>query len=141
MDLNDLSRKGLISLVGEYDKYIKDICDDEENIINRYPVCVNEYLNNGFLINKTEEQYKLKVVSFEEDYHDLFTETAADVMDVFENILAEHDIKLPSEDRQGEENEAMIFGETYYNMESEVEDLIYKCVKQICDDVTNNLKI
>jgi len=53
---------------------------------------------------------------------DELTESSAYIMDVFEEILAENNIYIPNEDRTGAEEEACVYGETYYEMESKVED-------------------
>ena len=53
---------------------------------------------------------------------DELTESSAYIMDVFEEILAENNIYIPNEDRTGAEEEACVYGETYYKIESRVED-------------------
>jgi len=141
IELSNLSRKGLVSLIEGYDNYIKnDICEDEQNSLNRYPVSINEYMNNEFLLNKSEDQYKLKVINFGEEYTDIFSETSFNIMEVFEKVLDVNNITIPDINREGNEDEARIFGDTYYSMESEVEDIVLDCVKRIYDDYTNNNK-
>ena len=47
-------------------------------------------------------------------------ELVISILDIFENVLDKHDINIPDEYRQGEESEARIFGETYYNLEDQI---------------------
>lgn len=46
--------------------------------------------------------------------------TAADIIDIFEELLDKLDITLPDEWRDGEEDEARIFGDTYYELEDKI---------------------
>ena len=46
--------------------------------------------------------------------------TAADIIDIFEELLDRFDITLPDKWREGEENEARIFGDTYYELENKI---------------------
>ena len=131
MELNDLSKSGLVSLAKEYSNYIKnDVCC--KNIITINPMSIDEYLNSEFFsYDKISDRVKSKVISFEDEYADIFTETSADIMNVFEDVLGEHNMKIPDKCREGNEDEAMIYGETYYEMESLVEDLICECTEKI----------
>ena len=137
MELKDLSRQGLINLITEYDAYVKNICDDEQNDMNKYPVCINEFLNNEFIENKDEKDYKLKVISFAEEISDICNDISIDILNVFEDKLDELDISLPDIHRMGEPNEARIFGETYYEIEDEIKELTNNLAKQIHDTIIN----
>jgi CRISPR/Cas system CMR-associated protein Cmr3 (group 5 of RAMP superfamily) len=44
-------------------------------------------------------------------------ELAIAVIDEFEELLAEHGIKIPSGDRKGNEEEACLYGSEYYALE------------------------
>ena len=46
--------------------------------------------------------------------------TADDIIDIFEELLDRLDITLPDKWREGEEDEARIFGDTYYELESKI---------------------
>lgn len=46
--------------------------------------------------------------------------TADDVIDIFEELLDRLDITLPDKWREGEEDEARIFGDTYYELENKI---------------------
>ena len=48
------------------------------------------------------------------------TNTAADIIDIFEELLDRLDITLPDEWREGDEDEARIFGDTYYELENKI---------------------
>ena len=47
-------------------------------------------------------------------------DTADDIIDIFEELLDRLDITLPDKWREGEEDEARIFGDTYYELESKI---------------------
>ena len=46
--------------------------------------------------------------------------TADDIIDIFEELLDRLDITLPDKWREGEEDEARIFGDTYYELENKI---------------------
>ena len=48
------------------------------------------------------------------------TNTADDIIDIFEEILDRFDITLPDKWREGEEDEARIFGDAYYELEDKI---------------------
>ena len=50
--------------------------------------------------------------------------TAILILGKFENLLAQHNIMIPDAHRMGEDDEACIFGETYYALEDEIVDLL-----------------
>ena len=52
--------------------------------------------------------------------------TAADIIDIFEELLDRLDITLPDEWREGEEDEARIFGDTYYELENKIVERLKK---------------
>lgn len=45
---------------------------------------------------------------------------AIEIMEIFEEFLEDKDITIPSDDREGNENEARIFGTEYYQLEDEI---------------------
>ena len=55
--------------------------------------------------------------------------TAADIIDIFEELLVRLDITLPDEWREGEEDEARIFGDTYYELENKIVERLRKEVR------------
>lgn len=54
------------------------------------------------------------------------TNTAADIIDIFEELLDELDITLPDKWRENEEDEARIFGDTYYELENKIVERLKK---------------
>ena len=46
--------------------------------------------------------------------------TADDIIDIFEELLDRLDITLPDKGREGEEDGARIFGDTYYELENKI---------------------
>lgn len=72
-------------------------------------------------LNKKEGENKMKntnaVAKLNEE---ALTNTAADIIDIFEELLDELDITLPDKWRADEEDEARIFGETYYELENKI---------------------
>lgn len=53
-----------------------------------------------------------------------YRKLAYEILDGFEDVLDKHDIKIPDPWREGEEDEACIFGETYYGMEDGIVELV-----------------
>ena len=57
------------------------------------------------------------------------TNTADDIIDIFEELLDRFAITLPDEWREGEEDEARIFGDTYYDLENKIVERLRKEVR------------
>ena len=53
-------------------------------------------------------------------------DTADDIIDIFEELLDRLDITLPDKWREGEEDEARIFGDTYYELEDKIVERLKK---------------
>lgn len=51
---------------------------------------------------------------------------AADILDMFDDVLTAHGIKVPSEedDQRGEDNDAAIYGMVYWNLLDDVERIV-----------------
>ena len=63
--------------------------------------------------------------------------TALDICELFEDLLDTHNIDIPDEDREGDENEARIYGMTYAELEDNVRDILIAFAEKIKrDDVT-----
>ena len=56
----------------------------------------------------------------------LAREKAIKILGLFEELLAENNIQIPSEDREGLPDEACIFGTEYYLLEDEITGIIEK---------------
>jgi len=72
-------------------------------------------------LNKKEGKNKMKntnaVAKLNEE---ALTNTADDIIDIFEELLDRLDITLPDKWREDEEDEARIFGDTYYELENKI---------------------
>ena len=51
-------------------------------------------------------------------------EKAAEIIDRFEDLLAINDIKIPNENREGNDDEACIYGDDYYNLEESIMEIL-----------------
>lgn len=49
---------------------------------------------------------------------------AIKIINKFEELLAKYDIKLPSNEREGNEEEACIYGNDYYELEDEITEIL-----------------
>ena len=58
-------------------------------------------------------------------------EYSVDIVELFEELLEEHDITIPDEDRTGDESEARIYGSTYSDLEEEVKHILSKLVLRV----------
>ena len=56
------------------------------------------------------------------------------ICDVFENLLDEHGIDIPDDNRTGEEEEAHIHGVTYYTLEDEIKKILIELANEIKRD-------
>ena len=94
-----------------------EICDDNGEII--YDFADEDTKNFYENSNKKEGENKMRntnaVAKLNEE---ALTNTAADIIDIFEELLDELDITLPDKWRADEEDEARIFGDTYYELEN-----------------------
>ena len=57
------------------------------------------------------------------------TDTADDIIDLFEELLDRLDITIPDKWREDEEDEARIFGDTYYELKSKIVERLRKEVR------------
>lgn len=48
------------------------------------------------------------------------------IIDIFEDVLEEKNITIPDEFREGNSDEARIFGDTYYRLEESIMELLTK---------------
>lgn len=102
-----------------------EICNNNGEIIYDF---ANEDIKNYYeKLNKKEGENKMKntnaVAKLNEE---ALTNTAADIIDIFEELLDELDITLPDKWRADEEDEARIFGETYYELENKIVERLRK---------------
>lgn len=94
-----------------------EICDDNGEIIYDF---ANEDIKNYYEdLNRKEEEDTTNTTNN-------LTDTADDIIDIFEELLDRLDITLPDKWREGEEDEARIFGDTYYELENKIVERLKK---------------
>ena len=94
-----------------------EICDDNGEIIYDF---ANEDIKDYYEeLNRKEEENTM-------DNTNNLIDTADDIIDIFEELLDKLDITLPDEWREGEEDEARIFGDTYYELENKIIERLRK---------------
>lgn len=94
-----------------------EICNDNGEIIYDF---ANEDIKYYYeYLNRQEEENTMNTTNN-------LTNTADDIIDIFEELLDRFDITLPDEWREGEEDEARIFGDTYYELENKIVERLRK---------------
>lgn len=94
-----------------------EICDDNGEIIYDF---ANEDIKYYYeYLNRKEEENAMNTTNN-------LTNTADDIIDIFEELLDRLDITLPDKWREGEEDEARIFGDTYYELENKIVERLRK---------------
>ena len=67
----------------------------------------------------------IKPVVFESKYKTFKEiEIVSRLIDAFENVLYKNNIYIPDEHRLGEDDEACIFGKTYYELEDKILEIL-----------------
>lgn len=88
-----------------------EICDDNGEIIYDF---ANEDTKDYYEeLNRKEEENTMNTTNN-------LTDTADDIIDIFEELLDRLDITIPDKWREGEEDEARIFGDVYYELENKI---------------------
>ena len=64
--------------------------------------------------------------SFNVDLPVEYRDAAIDIVELFEDLLECHNIMIPDEDRTGSEDEAPIYGCTFYNLVDEIACILYE---------------
>ncbi len=94
-----------------------EICDDNGEIIYDF---ANEDTKDYYEeLNRKEEENTMNTTNN-------LTDTADDIIDIFEDLLDRLNITLPDKWREGEEDEARIFGDTYYELENKIVERLRK---------------
>ena len=96
-----------------------EICDSNGEIIYDF---ADECTKNWYEeLNRKEEKNTMKNANATAKLNEAnLTNAAADIIDIFEELLDRLDITLPDKWREGEEDEARIFGDTYYELEDKI---------------------
>lgn len=97
-----------------------EICDDNGEIIYDF---ANEDIKYYYeYLNRKEEENTMNNTNN-------LIDTSDDIIDIFEELLDRLDITLPDKWREGEEDEARIFGDTYYELENKIVERLRKEVR------------
>ena len=88
-----------------------EICDENGEIV--YDFADEDTKNYYEELNRKEEENTMNITNS-------LIDTADDIIDIFEELLDRLDITLPDKWREGEEDEARIFGDTYYELEEKI---------------------
>ena len=94
-----------------------EICDSDGEII--YDFAGEDTKNYYEELNRKEEENTMNITNS-------LIDTAGDIIDIFEELLDRLDITLPDKWREGEEDEARIFGDTYYELENKIVERLKK---------------
>lgn len=102
-----------------------EICDSDGEII--YDFADEDTKNWYEELNKKEEEDTMNITNATAKLNEAnLTNTADDIIDIFEELLDKLDITLPDKWRSGEEDEARIFGDTYYELENKIVERLRK---------------
>ena len=105
-----------------------EICDDNGEII--YDFADEDTKNYYEYLNRKEEENTMKNTNATAKLNEeSLTNTADDIIDIFEELLDRLDITIPDQWRDGEEDEARIFGDTYYELENKIVERLRKEVR------------
>lgn len=97
-----------------------EICDDNGEIIYDF---ADENIKDYYKeLNRKEEENTMNTTNN-------LIDTADDIIDIFEELLDRLDITLPDKWRNGEEDEARIFGDAYYELENKIVERLRKEVR------------
>ena len=102
-----------------------EICDDNGEIIYDF---ANEDIKYYYeYLNRKEEGNTMKNTNAAAKLNEAnLTNAADDIIDIFEELLDRFDITLPDKWREGEKDEARIFGDTYYELENKIIERLRK---------------
>ena len=102
-----------------------EICDSDGEII--YDFADEDIKDYYEELNKKEGENTMKNTNETAKLNEAnLTDTADDIIDIFEELLDRLNITLPDKWREGEEDEARIFGDTYYELENKIVERLRK---------------
>ena len=102
-----------------------EICDSDGEII--YDFADEDTKDYYEQLNRKEEKDTMNTTNATSKLNEAnLTNTADDIIDIFEELLDRLDITLPDKWREGEEDEARIFGDTYYELENKIVERLRK---------------
>lgn len=94
-----------------------EICDENGEIV--YDFADEDTKDYYEELNRKEDENTMNTTNNPID-------TADDIIDIFEDLLDRLNITLPDKWREGEEDEARIFGDTYYELENKIVERLRK---------------
>lgn len=102
-----------------------EICNENGEIIYDF---ANEDIKYYYeYLNRKEEENTMKNTNATAKLNEAsLIDTADDIIDIFEELLDRLDITIPDKWREGEEDEARIFGDTYYELENKIVERLRK---------------
>jgi len=68
-------------------------------------------------------------------------EYSVDICELFEDLLEEHDISIPDEDREGRPEEARLYGTTYADLEYKVLNILNEFMNDLIEHPDANIDI
>lgn len=78
-------------------------------------------------LNRKEEENTMKNTNATAKLNEeALTNTADDIIDIFEELLDRLEITLPDKWRRGKKDEARIFGDTYYELKNKIVERLKK---------------
>ena len=125
------------SLLGEDDTLIEMYYRDIEELLDKEALGCGDDLTHA-TINES------KAIHFEHENEDInkgdlksdkAREVATKICDLFEEILDRYDITIPDDEREGAEDEARLYGSTYYAFE----DRVVKCLNTFAEQNKYNI--
>ena len=107
----DLKRQPLFNVLESY----QDMVSDHNKQTNDPHIRdIDSYLNSDVTLSEEEyDEVKLNIDNL-----------AIKIIKEFEELLNKNDIKIPDKFREGDEDEACIYGETYYKLEDKIKEIL-----------------
>lgn len=62
---------------------------------------------------------------------DKIIEITCAIIDEFEEVLEKNDITIPDSEREGDPEEAKIYGKTYYDLEDKIKNILSNTMQEI----------
>ena len=87
-------------------------------------------LETGYAPEYTQESKTIKL-----------REYSVEICELFEDLLEEHDISIPDEDREGNPDEARLYGTTYADLEYRVLDILNTLMSDLLTHPDANIDI
>ena len=123
----NLKRQALINLLENYEEelqvYNNKLLSEKRDLPGHFDLkelikpilTIDEYLNSDATISVEEINCGI---------NQSIEKVAFQIMNEFENLLDKHNITIPDENREGGEDEAHIYGVTYYELEDKIKEIL-----------------